>query len=178
MTSLATSNSSNIVNNFPGLPPFPDDVPTAPLLRLCLGKLLAGDAVELERLYEASVDIGFFYLNLQDCEHGTSLLGDADGLFQVGERLFELPLDEKKKYDFSSQNSYFGYKGQGVAVIDKSGKLDRNEFYNVSAFYALELVSSASGMEGLIHYLRSLKTTSWALAIVFQRQRSYIKAGI
>lgn len=127
------ANFTDIVNNFPGLPPFPDDVPTAPLLRLSLNKLLAGVKAELERLYEASVDIGFFYLDLQDCEHGKSLLGDADGLFQVGERLFELSLEEKKKYDFSAQNSYFGYKGQGVAVVDKQGNLDRNEFYNVSA---------------------------------------------
>lgn len=180
MTSLATSNSGDsVVNNFPGLPPFPDDVPTAPLLRLSLGKLLAGDAVEIERLYKASVDIGFFYLNLQDCEHGRSLLGDADDLFQVGERLFELPLEEKQKYDFSSKNSYFGYKRQGAALIDKSGNLDRNEFYNVSAFY---YTSSwrvhAPGMEWLIHYLRFPKTTSWASAIAFQRQTSYIKAGI
>lgn len=125
-------NFTDIVNNFPGLPPFPDDVPTAPLLRLSLGKLLAGDKAELERLYEASVDIGFFYLDLQDSEHGTSLLADADGLFQVGERLFELSLEEKKKYDFGAQNSYFGYKGQGVAVVDNQGNLDRIEFYNVS----------------------------------------------
>lgn len=128
------ANFTDIVNNFPGLPPFPDDVPTAPLLRLSLSKLLAGDKAELERLYEASVDIGFFYLDLHDCEHGKLLLEDADGLFQVGERLFELSLEEKKKYDFSVQNSYFGYKGQGAAVVDSQGNLDRNEFYNVSAY--------------------------------------------
>lgn len=140
-------NFTDIMNNFPGLPPFPDDVPTAPLLRLSLGKLLAGDTAELERLYEASVDIGFFYLDLQDSEHGTSLLTDADGLFQVGERLFELSLEEKKRYDFSAQNSYFGYKGQGVAIVDKQGNLDRNEFYNVSAHSTLK--STSWGMDGL-----------------------------
>lgn len=128
---MAHSVSTKNLENFPGLPPFPEDVPTAPLLRLSLGKLLAGDPTEYERLFSASVDIGFFYLDLQDSEHGTSLLKDADDLFQLGERLFELPLEEKKKYDFSAQNSYFGYKGQGVAVVDKNGNLDRNEFYNV-----------------------------------------------
>jgi isopenicillin N synthase-like dioxygenase len=129
-------NYTDIQNNFPGLPPFPDDVPTAPLLRLSLGKLLAGDAVECDRLFQASVEIGFFYLDLQVSDHGVSLLGDADNLFTVGERLFELSLEEKKRYDFSSQNSYFGYKARGVAVVDKDGNLDRNEFYNVSPFYA------------------------------------------
>lgn len=130
MTQVINTENLNL-DNFPGIPPFPDDVVTAPLLQLSLGKLLAGDAAEYERLFEASVDIGFFYLDLQDSEHGRSLLHDADDLFQIGERLFELPLDEKKRYDFSAQNSYFGYKGQGVAVVDKDGNLDRNEFYNV-----------------------------------------------
>ncbi|KAJ6078856.1 hypothetical protein N7467_008609 [Penicillium canescens] len=121
-----------IANNFPDIPPFPDDVATAPLLRLSSGKLLAGDPAEYAKLFQASTDIGFFYLNLSDSEQGSSLLGDADTLFKLGESLFELSLDEKKKYDFSGQNSYFGYKAQGVAVVDKQGNLDRNEFYNVS----------------------------------------------
>ncbi|OQD81453.1 hypothetical protein PENANT_c027G06759 [Penicillium antarcticum] len=121
-----------IPNNFPNIPPFPDDIATAPLLRLSLGKLIAGDPSEYANLFQASSDIGFFYLDLSDSEQGSSLLGDADTLFKLGERLFELSLDEKKKYDFSRQNSYFGYKAQGVAVVDKQGNLDRNEFYNVS----------------------------------------------
>ncbi|KAJ5496893.1 hypothetical protein N7463_008880 [Penicillium fimorum] len=122
----------DIPNNFPGIPPFPDDVSTAPLLRLSSGKLLAGDPTEHERLFQASTHIGFFYLDLSDSEQGSSLLGDAYNLFQVGERLFELSFEEKKQYDFSGQNSYFGYKAQGAAVVDKQGNLDRNEFYNVS----------------------------------------------
>ncbi|CAI7634726.1 unnamed protein product [Penicillium discolor] len=122
----------DVPNNFPGIPPFPDDVSTAPLLRLSSGKLLEGDPTEHKRLFQASTDIGFFYLDLSDSDQGSSLLGDADDLFQVGERLFELSLEEKKQYDFSGQNSYFGYKGQGAAVVDKQGNLDRNEFYNVS----------------------------------------------
>lgn len=121
----------DVPNNFPGIPPFPDDVSTAPLLRLSSGKLLEGDPTEHKRLFQASTDIGFFYLDLSDSDQGPSLLGDADDLFQVGERLFELSLEEKKQYDFSGQNSYFGYKGQGAAVVDKQGNLDRNEFYNV-----------------------------------------------
>ncbi|KAJ6028754.1 Oxoglutarate/iron-dependent dioxygenase [Penicillium herquei] len=118
--------------NFPNLPPFPTDVPTAPLLQLSLGKLLSGDPIEFDRLFQASVDIGFFYLDFRDSELGASLLRDTDELFDIGKTLFELSLEEKKKYDFSAQNSYFGYKGQGVAVIDRDGNLDRNEFYNVS----------------------------------------------
>ncbi|KAJ5952292.1 Oxoglutarate/iron-dependent dioxygenase [Penicillium vulpinum] len=126
------TDQKDILNNFSGIPPFPDDVSTAPLLRLSSEKLLAGDPIEYKRLFQASTDIGFFYLDLSDSEQGSALLGDADNLFQVGERLFELSLEEKKKYDLSGENSYFGYKAQGAAVIDKQGNLDRNEFYNVS----------------------------------------------
>jgi isopenicillin N synthase-like dioxygenase len=126
------ANYAAIQNNFPGLPPFPDDVPTAPLLRLSLGKLLAGDSTECERLFQACIEIGFFYLDLQDSDHGISLLADADKLFTVGENLFDLSLEEKKRYDFSAQDSYFGYKARGVSVVDMNGNLDRNEFYNVS----------------------------------------------
>lgn len=130
----STADYTDIKNNFSDLPAFPEDVPTAPLLRLSLAKLLAGDSAEYERLFQASVEIGFFYLDLENSAYGASLLQDADSLFRVGEELFKLDLEEKKQYDFSAQNSYFGYKGQGVAVVDKEGNLDRNEFYNVGEY--------------------------------------------
>ena len=118
-------------------PPFPSNVPTAPLLRLSLAKLYSQDKEELSRFVSACEDLGFFYLDLSDSE--LPFLSDADALFNVGESLFTLPLDEKTKYDFSDQNSYFGYKAQGAAYIDRQGTLDRNEFYNVSKNDILEV---------------------------------------
>ncbi|TKX23451.1 hypothetical protein C1H76_4520 [Elsinoe australis] len=50
---------------FPDLPPFPEDVTTAPLLRIKLGKLLKGDESEIDRLWKASCELGFFYLDLR-----------------------------------------------------------------------------------------------------------------
>ncbi|PYI01908.1 Clavaminate synthase-like protein [Aspergillus sclerotiicarbonarius CBS 121057] len=114
------------------LPPFPSDVPTAPLLRLSLSKLQSHDVAETHRLLQACEDIGFFYLDLQDTNIGTNLLTLADELFSLGEHLFSLSLDEKQKYDFASLNSYHGYKSQGAVVVDREGNLDANEFYNVS----------------------------------------------
>lgn len=125
-----TGSCNTVDENFAGLPPFPDDISTAPLLRLSLAKLLAENEEECEKLFQSSIDIGFFYLDLRGS--GEELLNNADDLFEVGKELFELSLEEKMKYDFSSQNSYFGYKGQGLSVVDKQGNLDRNEFYNVS----------------------------------------------
>lgn len=114
------------------IPRFPDDVQTAPLVRLSLAKLLAHDAIESERLYEASKTLGFFYLDLQDAPSGRALCLDADALFQVGEQLFMLGSNELQKYNFQGQGSYMGYKGFGANVQSKDGARDRNEFYNVS----------------------------------------------
>ncbi len=110
-------------------PAFPDDVPTAPLLRLSFAKLVEGDATEVNRFVRACEDLGFFYLDLSG--PGDAILADADQLFGVGEQLFDLPVEEKQQYDFQHKNSYFGYKGFGASVIDRAGTLDRNEFYNV-----------------------------------------------
>jgi isopenicillin N synthase-like dioxygenase len=122
---------SSETRDFPGLPPFPKDVATAPLLCLCLQKLLAFDAYEIKRLVEACEDLGFFYLDLQNCGSTSDILDDVDKLFAISKEFFSLSLEEKKKYDFSAQNSYFGYKSQGAVVVDKNGTRDRNESYNV-----------------------------------------------
>ena len=90
-------------------PPFPDDVATAPLLCLSLNKLLANDEEESNRLFSASKDLGFFYLDLRATSDGESILADADKLFVVGEAFFNLSLEEKCTYDFSRQKTYFGY---------------------------------------------------------------------
>lgn len=101
------------IDNFKGIPPFPDNVPTAPLLRISLRKLVDGDAEELDRVWKACCDLGFFYLDLrmgdeQKDINGEALLDDAYSLFKVGEGLFDLPLEEKRRYDFTAQNSYYG----------------------------------------------------------------------
>lgn len=111
-------------------PAFPHDVPTAPLLKLSLAKLQQHDVEEVSRFIRACEDIGFFYLDLRGV--GDEILANADKLFDVGVELFNLPLEEKQQYDFMHKNSYFGYKGMGANVVDKTGALDRNEFYNVS----------------------------------------------
>lgn len=116
---------------FADLPPFPDNVPTAPLLRISLSKLLASDADEQERCWQACQELGFFYLDLCGGD-GEALLDDADQLFQLMQYFYDLPVSEKVKYDFKSKGSYYGYKGHGEGIVDAKGTRDRNEFYNVS----------------------------------------------
>jgi hypothetical protein len=115
---------------FAGLPPFPLNIPIAPLHRLSLSKL-RNDPTESDRLFSASKDLGFFYLDLRNDEEGEKLLLEADQFFQLGPKLYDLGRDELQKYDYKDQGSYMGYKGFGSAVVDEQGNLDRNEFYNV-----------------------------------------------
>jgi hypothetical protein len=148
-------------DTFPDLPPFPDSVPTAPLLRISLEKLLKADKDEEERCWNACCDLGFFYLDLtresqvsggdngnsHDVTDNTSsdgkevdgeaLLHDADRLFEVMKGFYELPVSERVKYDFKDKGSYFGYKGYGEGIIDAKGTRDRNEFYNVCPPYLI-----------------------------------------
>lgn len=48
------------------LPPFPDDVPVALLLKISMAKLMAGDAEEARRMSLAREDLGCFYVDLTD----------------------------------------------------------------------------------------------------------------
>lgn len=129
--------SSSPSDSFADLPPFPNNVPTAPLLRISLEKLLKQDPEEQERCWKACCGLGFFYLDLRSSTeghetiNGQGLLEDVDRLFEVMKEFYDLDVQEKAKYDFADQGSYFGYKGYGQGIIDKQGTRDRNEFYNV-----------------------------------------------
>jgi len=132
-------------DHFPDLPVFPDNVPTAPLLRISLPKLLDHDEEEQNRCWQACRELGFFYLEVRNTRHsdngteqnnntavdGDALLQDVDELFEVMQDFYDLDVSEKIKYDFKDQGSYFGYKGYGEGYVDKQGTKDRNEFYNV-----------------------------------------------
>ncbi|CZR63120.1 related to oxidoreductase, 2OG-Fe(II) oxygenase family [Phialocephala subalpina] len=127
-TQTRTENPGTLT--FASLPPFPSDIPTAPLHRLSLSKLRS-DASESDRLFSSCKDLGFFYLDLRLDQEGEALLKDADDLFNLAPQLFDLGREELHKYDYKSQDSYMGYKGFGSAVVDEKGNLDRNEFYNI-----------------------------------------------
>ena len=62
---------------------------------------------------------------------GKRFESDADRLFDVASKFFSLPLEEKIKYDFTERGTNFGYKPAGKSFVDKQGKKDRFEYYNV-----------------------------------------------
>ena len=106
-------------HNFPGIPPFPTSVPLAPLHRISLSKLLEHDTEEENRLWQACCDIGFFYLDLRtgnvdapDEVDTSQILRLVDNLFQLEESFFDLPLEEKIKYDFAERlKVHYGFVG-------------------------------------------------------------------
>ena len=131
-SSSPPTQDTEVEGGFADLPPFPDNVPTAPLLRVSLAKLTSQDEAEQDRCWRACQELGFFYLDLTTCTPGTALLSDASSLFSLMKTFYALPLSEKVQYDFKKEGSYFGYKGYGEGIIDAAGRRDKNEFYNVS----------------------------------------------
>ena len=142
--------------SFPNLPPFPSDIPTAPLHRLSLSSLRS-DPAESARLFQSSKDLGFFYLDLRGDVEGERILKEADQIFELAPKFYDLGRDELSKYDYKSRGSYMGYKGSGTSIVDEKGNLDRNEFYNVRT---TTQVTGLGRSEKVLIESRSLKTTS------------------
>ncbi|KAI0953973.1 hypothetical protein AcW1_006719 [Taiwanofungus camphoratus] len=118
----------------PGLitfPPFPEDVPTHPLLVVDYGLIKAGDGDEMNKLWKAATELGFWYLK----NHGVD--DEVNGMFDVGAETMALPLEEKMKFEQGDEGGSFGYKAAGVNAVDEKGNLDSTEFINVSKDDAL-----------------------------------------
>ncbi|KAI0269391.1 Clavaminate synthase-like protein [Gloeopeniophorella convolvens] len=113
------------------LPPFPDDVPTVPLLVIDYQLLRNRDQNETERLWKAATELGFWYLK----NHGVE--AEVSAMFEMGARTMELPLEEKMKFEQGDGGRSFGYKFAGANATDASGALDSVEFINVSKDDAL-----------------------------------------
>lgn len=82
-------------------PPFPSspDFPTVELSTISLQKILAHDAAEEERVLEACMGRGFFYLDLAGPEAGETILQGAEDVVRVAERFMTgVPEEEKLKY--------------------------------------------------------------------------------
>ncbi|KAI1781594.1 Clavaminate synthase-like protein [Ganoderma leucocontextum] len=113
------------------LPPFPEDVPTHPLLVVDYQLIEKRDEAEIDKLWKAATELGFWYLK----NHGAD--EDANEMFEMGAETMRLPLDEKMKYEQGDAGISFGYKAAGANATDETGALDTVEFINVSKDDAL-----------------------------------------
>jgi len=111
--------------------PFPDDVPTHPLVVIDYALLKAGDENEAQNLWKASTEIGFWYMK----NHGVEK--EVDLMYQMGAETINLPLDEKLKFDQGDSGMSFGYKAAGAWGSDAAGTPDSIEFLNISQDDAL-----------------------------------------
>lgn len=118
----------------PGLtsfPPFPDDVPTHPLLVVDYNLLKAGDENEIATLWKAATELGFWYLK----NHGVD--EEVNQMFEMGAETMALPFEEKMKFEQGDDGMSFGYKAAGANATDETGALDTVEFINVAKDDAL-----------------------------------------
>ncbi|PCH44472.1 Clavaminate synthase-like protein [Wolfiporia cocos MD-104 SS10] len=113
------------------LPPFPDDVPTHPLLVVDYSLLLAGNEEEIDKLWKAATTLGFWYMK----NHGAD--DDASEMFDMGAETMALPFEEKMKFEQGDDGMSFGYKAPGANATDETGARDNVEFINIAQDDAL-----------------------------------------
>ncbi|KAL5526718.1 hypothetical protein ACEPAF_8443 [Sanghuangporus sanghuang] len=113
------------------LPPFPEDLPTHPLIIVDYGLVKSGDSQEIDKLWKASTELGFWYLK----NHGAE--PEVEGMFDMGEETLALPQEEKMKYLRGDGAFTFGIKQLGSGATNEYGNPDNVEFINVSKEDAL-----------------------------------------
>lgn len=88
---------------------FPEDLECHPLLVVDFAKVKAGDEAEIDQLYNACTNLGFFYLK----NHGIDDL--TEPMFEMGKSTFSLPAEELLPFE---QGEY--RKRQGVVPLKLS----------------------------------------------------------
>ncbi|KXN87808.1 Leucoanthocyanidin dioxygenase, partial [Leucoagaricus sp. SymC.cos] len=107
-------------------PPFPEDVPTHPLLIIDYTLLKSRDQQEIDKLWEAATKLGFWYLK----NHGAT--EEVSRMFNLGQEVMALPLEEKLKFEQGDEGTSAGYKAAGNNAVDATGEKDTVEFLNVA----------------------------------------------
>ncbi|KAK8865567.1 hypothetical protein IAR55_000711 [Kwoniella newhampshirensis] len=111
------------------LPPFPDNVTSAPLVSVSLAKLEAGDEGASKAFFTACKELGFFYLDMLGSTLGEKIVAEAEELNKVQAEFFKLPNEVKDIYGRPHLHPFYAYRfGEGE---DFDGKAIRNENYNL-----------------------------------------------
>ena len=79
--------------------PFPKEVPTIPLAKISVEKLLNGDEQAAQTLFHVCCNEGFFYLDLTTAPQGQQFLDESNQLHKVAREVFEkVSMEEKLAY--------------------------------------------------------------------------------
>lgn len=113
------------------LPPFPEDITTAPLVSISLAKLEASDAAESSAFFDACKKLGFFYMDMSGSSLGEKIVSGAEQLFQLQKEFFIAPNEEKETYAREKIDPFFGYRHGNLKTLNEDGTEKRNETYNV-----------------------------------------------
>lgn len=114
-------------------PPFAEGLTTAPLVSISLNKLEAQDETESRSFFQASKDLGFFYLSMEGSELGEKIVSQAEQLHAIQKQFHSLPNEEKEEFLREKIDPFFGYRILGERKAeDGSGRILRNENYNVN----------------------------------------------
>jgi isopenicillin N synthase-like dioxygenase len=85
-------------------------VPVWPVQTINYGQLLSQDPAELEKVLNACLEEGYFYLDLQGID-GRRMLGDQQETLKLMHRFFEAPIEAKNEFGLIS--SHLGYEPVG-----------------------------------------------------------------
>jgi hypothetical protein len=114
------------------LPPFPDNIKTAPLASVSFKDLENYDADASTALFKACKDLGFFYLDLFGSELGEKIIGESETLNTLQKEFFELPNEVKDVYGRPRLHPFYAYRYTELGVEGEDGVSLRGENYNVS----------------------------------------------
>ncbi|CEQ41406.1 SPOSA6832_03107 [Sporobolomyces salmonicolor] len=118
---------------------FPEDLECHPLLVVDYEKVAAGDEKEIDVLYSACTNLGFFYLTdsvaLQLKNFGFEDL--TEPMFEMGSATFSLPEEELLPFEQGDSGMSAGYKRGGSTNVDAKGNVDTIQFINVAKDDAL-----------------------------------------
>ncbi|GAA5967827.1 hypothetical protein JCM21900_001783 [Sporobolomyces salmonicolor] len=105
---------------------FPEDLECHPLLVVDYEKVAAGDEKEIDVLYSACTNLGFFYLKNFGFEDLT------EPMFEVGSATFSLPEEDLLPFEQGDSGMSAGYKRGGSTNVDAKGNVDTIQFINVA----------------------------------------------
>ena len=86
------------------LPAFPENLPVIRLTRISLSKLLADDTEESTRLFQASKNLGYFLIDLDDHPCGQLILRQTEDALALSKEFCALEQDEKIRFPLDSRS--------------------------------------------------------------------------
>lgn len=93
---------------FQSSPPFPDDVPVAQLSIISLARLSSGDEHEVQAMFKACQNLGFFLLDLKGDLVGEEMIVELEQIFGVIRDLMHVPPEDIVRYHANPPKSFWG----------------------------------------------------------------------